>query len=163
MKLGFFQKLYSSSDIVEKKGLQSLFNNQDSRVLSNLVWDSIEGLLSHQEILNALKKAKMGSLSGPIVLPLSFSKSFFWPVLYLLSSLNFGCETWKLSVTQQYGIITLLPKEEKPHQFLKNWRPISLLNITYVQCINWLLFLGNRRLSSFFYQYIGIKILYLSK
>ena len=28
-------------------------------------------------------------------------------------------------------IFTLLPKGDKPRQFLKNWRPISLLNITY--------------------------------
>ena len=37
----------------------------------------------------------------------------------------------ELSITQRLGIITLLPKGDKPEQFLKNWRPITLLNITY--------------------------------
>lgn len=29
------------------------------------------------------------------------------------------------------GIMTCLPKAEKQKQFLKNWRPISLLNVVY--------------------------------
>ncbi len=37
----------------------------------------------------------------------------------------------QLSVTQGYGIVTLLPKGDKPRQFLKSWRPISLLNTSY--------------------------------
>ena len=35
------------------------------------------------------------------------------------------------SVTQRQGIITCLPKGDKPRQFLKNWRPITLLNVIY--------------------------------
>ena len=37
----------------------------------------------------------------------------------------------ELSVTQKQGIITCLPKDNKPRHFLKNWRPISLLNTVY--------------------------------
>lgn len=32
---------------------------------------------------------------------------------------------------QMLGIMTCLPKAEKQKQFLKNWRPISLLNVVY--------------------------------
>ena len=36
-----------------------------------------------------------------------------------------------LSISQGRGLITLIPKKNKPQQYLKNWRPISLLNCDY--------------------------------
>ena len=36
-----------------------------------------------------------------------------------------------MSITQRQGIITCIPKENKSRSFLKNWRPITLLNIVY--------------------------------
>ena len=36
-----------------------------------------------------------------------------------------------MSITQKEGIITCIPKEGKPEQFLRNWRPITLLNTSY--------------------------------
>ena len=36
-----------------------------------------------------------------------------------------------LSPSQRTGIITLLPKQGKDCKHLKNWRPITLLNIDY--------------------------------
>lgn len=37
----------------------------------------------------------------------------------------------QLPVSQRLGIISCLPKGDKPRQFLKNWRPITLLNVLY--------------------------------
>ena len=36
-----------------------------------------------------------------------------------------------MPIDQRRSIITCLPKGNKPRQFLKNWRPISLLNVYY--------------------------------
>ena len=36
-----------------------------------------------------------------------------------------------LSITQRQGIITCIPKDNKPKQFLKNWRPLTLLDTVY--------------------------------
>ena len=36
-----------------------------------------------------------------------------------------------LSITQRRGLITLIPKKNKPTNLLKNWRPITLLNCGY--------------------------------
>jgi hypothetical protein len=47
---------------------------------------------------------------------------------FVVNSIKFGSLLGELSVTQKQGIITCLPKDNKPRHFLKNWRPISLLN-----------------------------------
>ena len=36
-----------------------------------------------------------------------------------------------MSVTQRQVVITCIPKEGKDQQYLKNWRPITLLNTMY--------------------------------
>ena len=58
---------------------------------------------------------------------------FFWRDLgvYILRSINYAYENGLLSVTQKQGIVTCLPKPNKPRHLLKNWRPISLLNVIY--------------------------------
>ena len=46
-------------------------------------------------------------------------------------SINYGFQNVEMSVTQKQGLITCIPKEGKPKNFLKNWRPISFLNTAY--------------------------------
>ena len=58
---------------------------------------------------------------------------FFWVDLgkFIVKSVNYAYKNGSLSVTQNQGIITCIPKPNKPRHFLKNWRPISLLNVIY--------------------------------
>ena len=50
---------------------------------------------------------------------------------FIVRSVNYGFSKGELSITQREGIITCIPKENKPGQFVKNYRPISLLNCVY--------------------------------
>ena len=58
---------------------------------------------------------------------------FFWIDIgcFILKSLNYGYCTGSLSITQKQGVITCIPKPNKSRFTLKNWRPISLLNVIY--------------------------------
>ena len=58
---------------------------------------------------------------------------FFWDYVKqnVIASINYGLEKRQLSICQRRGIITLVPKKDKPSNFLGNLRPISLLNTDY--------------------------------
>ena len=73
-----------------------------------------------------------GKSPGTDEMTVDFLK-FFWKQLgvFVVRSLNEGVAKGEMSVTQKEGIIICLPKGEKPRECLKNWRPISLLNITH--------------------------------
>ena len=49
----------------------------------------------------------------------------------LIRSLNHAYEKGALSISQRRGVITLLPKDESSLLDVKNWRPITLLNVDY--------------------------------
>ena len=47
----------------------------------------------------------------------------------LVDALNFAHEQGQLSNSQKQAMITLLEKKDKDRRFIKNWRPISLINV----------------------------------
>ena len=51
--------------------------------------------------------------------------------MLVVRALNWGFRKGELSCTQREGIITCIPKGDKRRDFIKNWRPISLLNVVY--------------------------------
>ena len=50
---------------------------------------------------------------------------------FLLNALNCSYTNGYLSVTRRRGLVTLVPKKNKPANLLKNWRPITLLDCDY--------------------------------
>ena len=58
---------------------------------------------------------------------------FFWEdiKLYLSNNFNFIAKNGKMSISHRQGILTLIPKNDKNPLLVKNWRPISLLNLDY--------------------------------
>ena len=58
---------------------------------------------------------------------------FFWKDIaeIVCDSINYAYSIGELSIDQSRGLITLIPKKDKDRCFIKNWRPIALLNIDY--------------------------------
>ena len=72
-----------------------------------------------------------GKSPGPDGLPAKFYL-YFWGLLGrdLVDILNYGYHRGAFSESQRRAILRLLFKRDDP-QLLKNWRPISLLNVDY--------------------------------
>ena len=58
---------------------------------------------------------------------------FFWNDIKipLVKCLNESLDNGKFSVSQCQGLIKCIPKEGNPKHFLKNWHPITLLNVDF--------------------------------
>ena len=131
----------------EVKGYyQNLFKNKDSEIdeinteflkpyltkLSEHEAKGLEGILTIDEIGQALKNMKNNKCPGIDGFPADFYK-IFWSKLkfFVLRSLNHGFLSGQFLISLRQCIISCLPKGDKPRQFLKNWRPISLLSVVY--------------------------------
>ena len=57
----------------------------------------------------------------------------FWKQLgtFVLRGINYSYKIGELSTAQQQGTITLIPKDNKPRQFLTQYRPVCLFNTVY--------------------------------
>ena len=91
-----------------------------------------EGLITDAEASAVIKQMANNKSPGNDGFPIEIYK-MLWKDLghFLIRSLNQAFETGSLSITQKQGVITCLPKGSKPRQYLKNWRPITLLNVDY--------------------------------
>ena len=92
----------------------------------------MEGIIRMDELTQYLKKTKNNVAPGSSGYTNEFFK-FFWIDLkvFIIEAINYSYSAGMLSVTQRLGIITLIPKGEKDKMFLKNWRPLTLLNALY--------------------------------
>ena len=59
--------------------------------------------------------------------------NFFWRDIkyFVINSIDYAFDNNRLSVSQNLGIINIIPKGDKDNRFLTNWRPLTLLNTLY--------------------------------
>ena len=127
----FYESLLTNEPIDEHK-LQTEIDRHIDKRLSDEQRDSIEGPITKQEILEAIKQMKNNKSPGMDGLTREFYV-MMWDLIgndlvdvitnvYLKDNLP---ESWR------EGLITLIYKEKGDIKNLKNWRPITLLNTDY--------------------------------
>ena len=127
----FYQNLYFNHTNIDDTPLRDVLG-ENANKLSDEKSASLEGEISYTEIANALKNMKNNKRPGLEGFTVEFFK-FFWVDIgaFILRSINYGYQNESLSITQKQGLITCLSKPNKSRLSLKNWRPISLLNVVY--------------------------------
>ena len=92
--------------------------------------DLIDKELTISECFTALKTFQKNKTPGNDGLTVEFYLAF-WPLVgkCLVECLNFAHCHGELSTSQKQAMITLIEKKDKDNRLLKNWRPISLINV----------------------------------
>ena len=127
----FYKKLYTSNNatLIEN---DIFYNNDNIPKLSCEDKDSCERDITLEECTHALNSLSLNKSPGSDGLNTEFYK-FFWQDIQdlVFDSFAYAFQNGKLSIDQRRGILTLIPKKDKDLRYLKNWRPISLLNTDY--------------------------------
>ena len=125
----FYSSLFSA-ELIDDVAQESLLNNVESSLPSDQS-DSCEGLLSVEECFEALTGMARRKAPGLDGLPAEFYLKF-WSVLGqdLVEVLNSCYGAGSLTLSQRRGVISLSFKKGDRLD-MRNWRPISLLNVDY--------------------------------
>ena len=113
----YYLNLYSESLEIDEKPLIEIIGNNPNK-LTNDESINLEGEITNTKLATALRNMKKCKSPGNDSFTTEFFK-FFWPDLgyFILRSLNFAYINDCLSVTQKQGIITCIPKPNKPRNF----------------------------------------------
>ena len=127
----FFKKLYSSNAPATSKVQEYLDNIPFDLTLSVEQMEKCEGMLTEEEYQGALSTLKNNKSPGTDGLTVEFYRTFWEDVKTIfMNAIEKSYNEGELSTSQRRAIITLLYKKGD-RTSLKNWRPISLLNIDY--------------------------------
>ena len=102
------------------------------RKLSDEQKNRLDDPLTKQELHAALMNMKKGKTPGTNGFTSEFFKHF-WSLLgaFLFRAAKEGLMNKSLILSHRESIVTLIPKQGKPKDNIKGWRPISLLNVDF--------------------------------
>ena len=122
----FYKELYTADTSISFQ----LTNDSDLKIMQ-CDKDMLDKPISLEELSNAVRSLKKSKTPGLDGLTSEFYQ-YFWPKLahMYLRALNECNEEGELYQSAKRGVISLLPKKKDP-LYLKNWRPLTMLNTDY--------------------------------
>ena len=128
----FYRTLYTKKSCKTEKQCFEYLDKINTPVLTPEERDFqfSEGQLTLNEIFKALNTMPPNKTPGSDGLTKEFYLAFF-DLLgpRLLKCLNYAFSKGVLSASQRQAVITLIEKKGRDKRLIKNWRPISLLNV----------------------------------
>lgn len=129
----YYENLYENKDDLITSSIDDFIEpNSTFTSLTELQSNDMESEIQLSELSCVLKKNKNDSSPGSTGFTFGFYKTF-WRYIgaFLCQAANHSFSIDKLPLSQTIGLINLLPKGDKPKEFLSNWRPITILNCGY--------------------------------
>ena len=127
----YYSNLYDGRNSADTQTISSFINDlTDVPFLAEEKRNVCEGILRYDECYNVLQTFQKNKSPGNDGLTAEFYLAF-WPLLgkLVVDSLNYAFEYGELSNSQKQAVITLIEKKGKDKRLVKNWRPISLVNV----------------------------------
>lgn len=123
-----YEQLYESDQGVAF----TLCNTDGNRKLLESEKQELEEPILESELLYSVKSMSPGKTPGSDGLTPAFYIKF-WNLLAapLSKAFNLAYDKRKLHISARRGILNLIPKKDKDPLYIKNWRPITLLNTDY--------------------------------
>ncbi len=123
----FFHTLFTSDPNVKFTA-----KNENDIKISDLEKNLVDKELTLEELGQVIKSMPNGKTPGCDGLPVEFYK-VFWNRIgdWVLDAFNYAFQEGTLHIYTRRGVITLIPKKDKDPHYIKNWRPLTLLNCDY--------------------------------
>ena len=123
----FYETLYT-----QDRALPFNIDNTTGIGLNEVQRDRLDGDITIEECYQAMNSMSKGKAPGMDGLPVEFYATFWNDIKDIL--LRVYIESFEddlLNYSARQGVISLLPKGTKDPLYLKNWRPLTLLNLDY--------------------------------
>jgi hypothetical protein len=134
-ELKYYEQLYTQPEEKERgarEKVKKVFMSDNIPRVSREDNELSDLKITLEEIGRALKDLKNGKTPGTDGFPPDFYKKIWKDIGTLVyESIRNAEEKGEMSIDQKRGVINLIPKKDKDLRYLKNWRPISLLNTDY--------------------------------
>jgi exonuclease III len=128
----FYKELYTSQEITNEQ-INEYLTGLQCEMISPEHKDLCDEFISAEEIKKTITQLAKGKSPGNDGLTAEFYSKFSSEISPILESLynNIFLRNKEMASTMKEGLITLIYKGKGEREDLKNWRPISLLNIDY--------------------------------
>ena len=126
----FYQTLFKEKLSISEECIQSFLNKVSFPKLNENETLKCEGVITETELSKALTSMDNDKSQGNDGITKEFYIKF-WEVVKepLCASIQQFFIVGELSTSQKQAIINLIEKKDGDKRFIKNWQPISLLNV----------------------------------
>ena len=126
----FYKSLYAKKSVIEGDNVESLLNTLSIPKLKIEDANICEGNLSESELFDALTSMQNNKSPGNDGITKEFYETLWKEIKGpFQNSIKEGYIVGELSISQRQAITKLIEKKERDKRFVKNWCPISLLNV----------------------------------